>query len=222
MSQEAAALIGTACHICQKDLDLEGKIMDYAEAPAGSVLIVVICPSCGARYCPVDHAKELGVKLFRLSGGLYDNAVCPNCGHSMKAAKVILKPGSEKIAPKPKGVYLEAKEVPESCPACGGNQVSAIRRPQRRTWNDLALILGLGMIVAVITMNATGTYSEKILYLFLLLSIWFIWEGLTNRPFPILNKYFVNPPTTLHARCNDCGNAWQVSPAEKLVAKGTG
>jgi hypothetical protein len=206
MSQEVDSKIGTACYVCKKDLGLEGKIIDYNEMKENWQILAIVCPNCSARYCP-HHDKELKINMFRLRKA-YDNAVCPNCGQSIKTGKFLVKPEAEKVNPEPKGVYLEAEKVPEVCPSCGGNKISTIGRPKRTIWNIIALILGIAGLFAARFANAAGSWSNIVSYVAVFMSIWLVWEGLTNKPLPIINRYLFNPGTTLHAKCNDCGHAW--------------
>ena len=171
------------------------------------------CSNCHARYCFWAHKKELNYQGF--FGSAYSESKCLKCGQLIfdTTSEEGNQETQEKTT-KPTGYYIPTDKTPKECPACGGENISAVLKPQiGKTERILDVIFGILVIAGIYYTFAisgvTDDYNETVALIILAFGLWlgasYIWLGLTLRP---LGRYIIAPKFKKHTFCEDCQHHW--------------
>jgi hypothetical protein len=190
--------ISTQCFICDKDVPEGNEGME--------------CTNCHTRYCLWAHKKELNYKGIWTG---YGEANCLKCGQLIfGTTSEEDSQGTKEKSGKPTGFYIPAKNVPKECPACSGENITALLKPQiGKTERILDVVFGVLVVVAIYYLFAISgqvdDMDEMVAFVLLAFGLWlgasYIWLGLTLRP---IGRYLIAPKFKKHAFCEDCQHHW--------------
>lgn len=202
----------------------------------------VVCDHCDTRYCET-HKKELNNNLWRgftkstclkcgqIIGGhltivqlrsAKDYAEVPELMQVLGEMKLEAE-NADKLDAKYNGTDAQATYPADACPICGGTKISTSKIPAGSIKDRMfELIFGSVLLVLLIVATRLGGSLEisptiwgllQVVGLYIVLEMF--WEGLTNRPLPIVGiRLFTSTKYDTRATCGECKFSWQVSKKE--------